>query len=126
MREVIVRKLKERKDSPWLFFLVTFTLTWIFWVPAAFSGGRIDGFLVMALIFLGGLFGKLIPPTVLPYLTYGKKGWRNYWRRLVDVKRISPGWWAVTVLLPVFYILFALLGSALARLELPPARIGPR
>ncbi len=119
MRKLILEKLKEKKESPWIFFGVTFTLTWVFWVPAALSGGRIDSFLVMALIFMGGLFGKLVPPIVLPYLTYGKKGWRDYWRRLVDVKRVSPGWWAVTVLLPVFYILFALLGSALAGLEIP-------
>lgn len=30
MRKLILEKLKEKKESPWIFFGVTFTLTWVF------------------------------------------------------------------------------------------------
>lgn len=118
MKNKIKKFLVKRTESPWLFFGVTFTLTWIFWLPAALLG-EINNSSVMVLIFLGGVAGKIIPPTVIPYITYGKKSWRDYWQRLIDFKRIGFKWWGVTLLLPVLFTGLGIFTAYLLGYELP-------
>ena len=95
--------LVKYHDNPWLFFVITFLLTWLFWLPAALLNQEINSLPVMVLIILGGIAGKIIPPTVLPYLIYGKKGWHDYWIRIIDFKRVGQKWWLITLLAPVLF-----------------------
>jgi len=80
----------DQTKSPWLFFVVTFSLTWLFWIPAAMISR--GGLSALPLIVLGGVFGKLGPALVLAYVTYSPEEWRDYWRRAFDVRRIGLGW----------------------------------
>ena len=119
----MLRRLKKyvlrREKNPWLFFGVTFILTWSFWIPAALLNKKIDSLPVIILIILGGIAGKLIPPSVLPYLAYGKKGWRDYWQRLIDFKRISLKWWLITLFLPVLFTSLGVFTAYLIGYDLP-------
>lgn len=97
----------SKYSSPWYFFALTFTLTWVFWIPAALSGKEITTFSVGVLIALGGLFGKVLPAVIFPYLTQGSEGWRDFWRRVIDFRRIGLGWYAVIL---ISFPLFSALG----------------
>ena len=67
--------------------------------------------LAAVLRILGG-FGPPIAGILLTYLTTDRDGWRDYWRRVIDFKRISPIWYAVIFLgLPLLTILAMLLSK---------------
>jgi membrane protease YdiL (CAAX protease family) len=101
--------LSSRRSSLWFFFALTFGWTWLFWALAALSGLEFDEPPVPILTALGGI-GPMVVAIALAYLTQDRQGRRNYWRRVADFKRISPGWYAVTLLtVPVLTALAVLL-----------------
>ena len=111
--------LIKEKDNPWLFFIVTFFLTWLFWLPAALINQSYTSTTVIVLIILGGIAGKIVPPTLLPYLTYGKKGWNDYWQRIIDFKRVSIKWWLITIGLPVLFVILGVITGFFLGYPLP-------
>ncbi len=96
-------------SSPWLYFVAVLGWTWFFWGWAILSGKGTDttfGFLLAVLGLLGPMFGGI----VFTYLTEGKEGWRDYWSRIIDPRRIPARWYFVIFLLvPVVMGLSALL-----------------
>jgi membrane protease YdiL (CAAX protease family) len=57
----------------------------------------------------------------LIYVTQGRDGRREFWRRLIDFRRISPAWYAVTLLtVPTLTGLAALLDRLLGGLGMQP------
>jgi len=101
--------LSSKRSGPWLFFALAYGLSWVFWIPAALSGLKFDEPPVPILIALGGI-GPMVAGIALTYLTQDREGWRDYWRRVADFKRISPGWYAVILLtVPVLTALAVLL-----------------
>lgn len=101
MISFVKEKIKKHRESPWLYFGISFLLTWLFLLPAVGLDVKFGSSLVTTLIILSGILGKVVPPILLTYLGYGKKGLQDYWERLVDWKRISFGWWLATFLLPI-------------------------
>ncbi len=79
------------------FFGLTYAWTWLFWIPAALSGRAINQPPVPILIGLGGI-GPTVAALVLLYRKKDEQARRDYWRRLVDVGRIGPRWYAVILL----------------------------
>jgi membrane protease YdiL (CAAX protease family) len=94
--------------SPWLYFAVTFAWTWFFWglgillqVSMESAGG---------LLFLLGVLGPMLTGIGFTYLTKDRAGRRDYWARVIDVKRIGLKWFLVILLFtPVLNVLAALL-----------------
>ena len=111
MLEKIKKSLKEKRESPWLYLIITFFLTWLFMLPAALINKDIGATVVIILIILSGIFGKLIPPILLPYLMYGKDGWRDYWQRLVDYKRLGIKWGITSLVFPILFIFLGVITS---------------
>jgi membrane protease YdiL (CAAX protease family) len=100
-------------SSPWTFFAATFAWTWFFWVLAAVLRLGNDTAAGGILLYLGVL-GPMIAGIGLTYLTYGQEGRRDYWKRVIDFKRISLKWYLVILLFaPVLSILAALLDKLL-------------
>ena len=95
--------------SPWVFFALTFALTWIFWLPLALSGQNVvEGPLMIALL-LGG-FGPSVAGIIMVYWTRGRQGGRDFWRRSFNFKQIGAGWYVVILLIfPAVYGLGSLL-----------------
>jgi membrane protease YdiL (CAAX protease family) len=86
-------------SSPWVYFALVFALSWSFTIPAALSGVSLtESPLLMVVYALGGL-GPAVAAILLTYLSRDREGWRDFWRRIVDVKRIPLKWYGVIFLL---------------------------
>jgi membrane protease YdiL (CAAX protease family) len=116
-----VNVLPSRRSSPWLYFALAYGWSWLCWIPAALSGRSVQTFPVASLLYLGGL-GPPLAAIVLTYLTQGREGRRDYWRRVVDFRRICAGWYAVILLtfpllIGLTVLLDVLTGGAVPRFE---------
>ena len=83
------------------YFLMTFGISWSLWIPmtasvreVSLSGG--DG-LSLALLLLGAFSPSLTGIFMTRRIT-DQAGWLDYWRRAIDFRKISPGWFAVILL----------------------------
>ena len=103
----------ETGNKIWIFFALTFALTWIFWIPLALSGKDVmEGPLMLALL-LGGI-GPFVAGILMVYRTQGREGRRDFWRRSINFKEIGARWYVVILLLfPVAYGLGILLDMLL-------------
>ena len=87
----------SRNQTLGLFFLLTFALSWLFWLIAAWLGKPEPAIPTLVLHYLGGL----IPPVVAISLLYSQHSAderKSYWRRVIDFKRITGKWYAVIFL----------------------------
>ncbi len=84
---------------PWLYLLLAYCLTWIFWIPIALTRQDYqESPFLLAMMFLG-VFGPGIAGIILTYREQGKEGGRDFWHRVFDFRRISLKWYAVIGLL---------------------------
>jgi membrane protease YdiL (CAAX protease family) len=100
----------------WGFFGATYAASWLIWLPAVVRRAEQPN---LPLIILGAFVPSLMG-LLFTYLTEDRAGRRDFWRRVVDVRRIGWRWWAVIVLVfPLGYgvsgVLFTFLGG-----DLPP------
>jgi len=95
------------RRSPWVFFGLAYAFSWVFWVPAALFGRDFTAS-VWGIPYLLGSFGPSIAGIVLVHRTRGRLERRAFWRRVVDPKRVSAGWYLFILL-----IVPASLGGAL-------------
>lgn len=92
--------------SPWLFFAVTFAITWGFWLAAIALGVRFDSLAGFGLLLLG-LIGPGAAGVGFVYLVYDERGRTDFWNRLAQGRRIGVRWGLVILLLPVVVTLTA-------------------
>lgn len=111
------------KENPWHFFIITFTLTWIFWISAILLKKNFHNSIVFLLILAGGIFGKLIPAIVLPYLNFSKNEWKDFLIRIIDVKRIKPEGWFYCIFLPPIFAILSIIAVYLIKGFLPSFEI---
>lgn len=84
---------------PWLYLLLAYSLTWIFWIPVALTRQDYqESPLLLAVVFLG-VFGPSIAGITLTYREQGREGGRDFWHRVFDFRRISLKWYALILLL---------------------------
>jgi len=84
------------KKALW-FFLLTFGLSWMFWVPAVLIKSDIMSSPWAILLYLGGL-GPAAAALILLYSWEGEGLRKAYWSRVFDPKRISGPWYLVIFL----------------------------
>jgi membrane protease YdiL (CAAX protease family) len=97
----------------WIFIVLTYGLTWIFWIPLAVSGQDVMAGPLMIPLLLGG-FGPSIAGIIMTYRTKDTAGRRDFWRRSINFKQISFGWYVVIfALFPLAYGLAILLDMLL-------------
>jgi uncharacterized protein len=104
---------------PWLFFGLTYGLSWAIWVPYILSGKTVDS-PVPALIMacsVPSLVGIL-----LTHLTSDNAGRNDFWKRVVGFKLIGLRWFAVIIGLFPFLLVLGLLADNLFGGALPPLR----
>jgi membrane protease YdiL (CAAX protease family) len=98
-------------SSPWIFFILTFIFTWVFWRPAGMINLERYSTLSKILHYVGGA----VPTLVALYLLYRYNTSierQDYWQRLIDFKRISKGWYAVIFLtVPMLTMIGIILGG---------------
>lgn len=89
---------KPQHRFPWLYLVFAYGLAWIFWIPIALTGQNYQlSALLLVLMFLG-VFGPGIAGIILTYREQGPDGWKDYWRRVFDFRRISINWYALIFL----------------------------
>jgi len=79
-------------SSPWIFFIFALGWSWFFWIlTIVFTSGLNNSFGIIGYA-VGGL-GPMLAGISLTYLTQGKEERRDYWIRIIDIKRIKLGWY---------------------------------
>ena len=109
---------KKKWANVWGFFAATYALSWLLWLPAIVAQDEQPN---LALIALGAFVPSMMG-IVFIYLTQASEGRRDFWRRVIDLRRIGWRWGAVIVLIfPLAYtvsgLAFTLLGG-----DLPPLK----
>jgi len=105
----------------WTFILLTYVISWLFWVPLALSGKDVNGTTLLIPFALGG-FGPSIAGIIMVYQNKDKQRRCDFWKRVIDFKRISTGWYLfIFLVFPILYIvlfsLYSLLGNPLPPFE---------
>jgi membrane protease YdiL (CAAX protease family) len=97
--------MRTLKTSPWLFFLLTFGLTWVLHVPAALSGQDRMEFPTVLLYMLGG-FGPSVAGIILIYREKDRRLRKDFWQRAIDFRRIrGSGYFVALLLSPILFAL---------------------
>lgn len=84
--------------NPWLFFGVTFAITWAFWLVAIVLGVSFASAAGLVLLLLG----LVVPGAAgvgFVYLVYDEAGRMDFWDRVKQVRRISVRWALIILLL---------------------------
>jgi membrane protease YdiL (CAAX protease family) len=95
------RQAVPKWANVWGFFAATYAVSWLIWLPAILWPGELPNLLLVVL-------GACVPSLtgiVFTYLTQDRQGRREFWVRVVDVRRLGWRWLAVIVL--VFPVLHA-------------------
>lgn len=103
------------------FFILTFGLSWLGWVPTALWGKQVLTFPWVVPFLLGG-FGPSLAGVIQLYRTRTREERGQFWRRLVSFKSISPAWYlaiflSFPLLLAAAVGLHLLLGGAVPPLD---------
>ncbi len=97
------------RDNVWRFFLLAYTISWAFWIPASLLDQESSTFLIFVLYLLGG-FGPSIAGVIMIDRSQDKLGQRDFLRRSFSFKLIGGRWYALILLaFPVFALLSVLL-----------------
>jgi membrane protease YdiL (CAAX protease family) len=106
------RNLKTTRSglaSPWIYFLATFIWSGIFGGLAILLDLSMESTFGLVLVLLAAL-GPMVTGISFTYLTRDQGGRRDYWRRIIDFKRIPARWYLVVFLfVPILNGLAALL-----------------
>jgi membrane protease YdiL (CAAX protease family) len=94
-----MRAIIKNPSSPWPFFVGALGFSWLFWIIAGVSLQPFDRLPTLAFYLLGGLAPLLVALTFL-YTLGDRLEIHDFWIRAVDVRRIGPVWWLVTLLTP--------------------------
>jgi uncharacterized protein len=86
--------------SPWLFFAVTFAITWTCWLSAVVLGHHMNSAAGVLLLLLG-LTGPGVAGIGFVYLAYDEAGRADFWSRVVGVRRIGPRWVLIALAVPL-------------------------
>jgi membrane protease YdiL (CAAX protease family) len=100
---------RPKLANPWIYFAATFLWTWMLWGLAIVTGASMESGQGIALLLLG-VTGPMATGITFTYLTRDKEGRRDYWKRVIDFKRIPAIWYLVIFLfVPAMHVIAALL-----------------
>lgn len=98
--------------KPWIFFALALGWSWLLWIPVAALGISQLAFPGILLYALGGL-GPPLAAIFLLYRVHSPGSRRDYWRRVVDFRRIGLTWYAVIFVLPFTWSVLGILTGVL-------------
>jgi len=104
---------------PWLFFGLTYGLSWAIWVPYMLTGKPVDG-PVPALVIACSV--PSLVGIILTCAASDNTGRNDFWTRVVSFKLIRLRWFAVLICLFPFLLALGLLTGKLFGGALPPLR----
>lgn len=89
--------ISKTDASLWIFFVLAYALSWVFWIPAILLNSKSLLILTIILYFVGG-FGPTVAGVIMIDRTQDKEGQRAFLRRLFNFKQIG-GWWHALIFL---------------------------
>lgn len=84
------------KQSPWNYFIIAIAFSWLFWIPATFVNKNILESPWVILLYVGGV-GPAVAGILLTYLNKDEQTRREYWQRVIDVKRMGRVWYLLVL-----------------------------
>ena len=104
-------KTRTAKDGLWLYFILTFALSWAAWFTAIVFDLTSTTFPGILLYILGGCVPSIIG-VILLYRLAPPSERKDFWKRVVSFRNIQPGWYGVILLgVPGTTVLAILLNS---------------
>jgi len=104
-----LKTTRSNLANPWIYFAATCLWTWLLWGIAIVTKGSMESGEGIGLLLLG-VAGPMVTGIAFTYLTRDKEGRRDYWKRVIDFKRIGLKWFLVILLfVPAMHIVAALL-----------------
>jgi membrane protease YdiL (CAAX protease family) len=91
------KKPIPRIQNLWLFFILTFVFSWLFWIIGILLFEAEPSIPVAVFHYIGGLIPPLIA-VLLIYVRHTPEERRDYWQRVIGFKRIGVKWYAVILL----------------------------
>lgn len=84
-------------SSPWLFFVLVFSLSWGLWILAALLSTEGATLPSRLLHYAGGLAPTVVTLALL-YFRHNRRYRRDFWRRAIEFRRIGAMWYGVILL----------------------------
>ena len=104
-----LKSTRPKLASPWIYFLATYIWSSIFGGIAILMNLSMESAAGLVLVLLAAI-GPMVMGIAFTYLTRDKEGRRDYWKRIVDFKRIPARWYLVILLfVPILNSLAAVL-----------------
>lgn len=86
-----------RIQSLWLFFILTFVFSWLFWIIGILLHEAEPETPVRVFHYIGGVIPTLMAILMI-YIRHTPEERRDYWQRVIGFKRIGAKWYAVILL----------------------------
>jgi membrane protease YdiL (CAAX protease family) len=90
-------KPTPRIQNLWLFFILTFVFSWLFWIIGILLHETEPSTPVTVFHYIGGSIPPLMA-ILLIYVRHTPEDQRDYWQRVIGFKRIGVKWYAVILL----------------------------
>lgn len=88
-----------RTKFPWLYIVLAYALAWLFWIPVALTMQDYQSSPLLLIIVLVGVFGPGLAGIFMTYREGDRDFRRDFWRRMLDARRIRPLWLLVILFL---------------------------
>ncbi|MDH4208073.1 MAG: CPBP family intramembrane metalloprotease [Anaerolineae bacterium] len=88
-----------RPRFPWLYLVLAYAFAWVFWIPIASTRHDYQSSPLLVAALLAGVFGPGLAAIILVYLRGDRAERRDFWRRVLDPRRIQPVWYLTAILL---------------------------
>jgi membrane protease YdiL (CAAX protease family) len=97
---------------PWLYVTLAYAIAWSFWIPIALSGRDYQSSPLMLFLMMLGVFGPGLAGIILTYMNGNEEDRRDFWKRMVDIRRIRLRWYLLIVFLwPALQLLSVFLNN---------------
>jgi len=102
-------------SHPLAFFVLVLAFTWLVQFPFIFLGEKTLSMPYVLIFYMGSISPALFA-ILFTYRLGDRAQIKDFWQRIIDIKRIRGRWWLVILLLhPIFNILAILIQSLFSR-----------
>ena len=108
--------LQKHRWQMWLFFILALGWSWLFWIPLIFLKLVFNTMPGIILYSIGGL-GPVLSAIYLVRTIQQKDERREFWRRVIDYKRIPWRWFLASLFIPPLIAVFSVVVSMLFSTE---------
>jgi membrane protease YdiL (CAAX protease family) len=102
--------LQKPQWRKWSFFILALGWSWLFWIPIIFLKLVFNTMPGIILYSIGGL-GPVLSAIYLVRTTQQKDDRREFWRRVIDFKRVPLCWFFISLFIPPLIAVFSILVS---------------